>query len=245
MSPPVEGGRGRAWRLLGLVLGALWVTNTWDFPTYLLLACCGLTLAALPRLRSWRGLASLAAAALFVIGVAYAAFLPFHLRYDAVFQGVERWRGSRTGLSDYLIIHGVFLFTIVSGLLVRLAFERDLGYVARSYRLRVRMWDRVRRRRQLCAAIVRPTTLQRFGAAAVPLALVVAAALALLGHWPAASAAVVGLLAVLAWPVGSRWRRSTARSGGAAARARARPRRACVDAWPSSTPSCGTSTSGA
>ena len=203
-------GKGWPWTrlgLLGLVLGALWVTNTWDFPTYLLLACCGLTLAALPRLRSWRGLASLATAGLFVAGVAYAAFLPFHLRYDAVFQGVEHWRGSRTGLSDYLIIHGVFLFTIVSGLLVRLAYERDLGSVARSFRLGLRTWDRVRRRRQLCAAIVRQTTLQRIGAAAVPLALLVAAALALLGHWPAASAVVVGLLAVLAWPV--------ARGGGA------------------------------
>jgi uncharacterized membrane protein len=58
----------------------------------------------------------------------------------------------------------------------------------------------VRRRRQLAAAIVRPTTVQQLGTAAVPLALVAAAALALLGHRPAASAAVVGLLAVLAWP---------------------------------------------
>ena len=139
--------------LLGLTLGALWVTNTWDLPTYGLLAACGVGIAALrlERTRSTLLLAVLGVMAL--AAVAYLAFLPFHLHYEAVFQGFERWEGRRTRLVDYLAVHGLFLFVIVSALVVQLALARDLGAVPRTYRTALRHWDRTRRRRELGAGL--------------------------------------------------------------------------------------------
>ena len=158
------------------------------------------------------------------------AFLPFHLRYDGVFEGVARWRGSRTGLSDYLIDP-------------RALPLHDRVRAPRPARVRrgtsdrrpvvpppaFACWDRVRRRRQLCAAIVRPTALQRIGSgrgAVRPRRRRGARAARALARGqrhrrrPARRPRVA---------LGSRSRRSTARSGGDAARARARPHRAGAD----------------
>ena len=46
----------------------------------------------------------------------FALFAPFHEHYVSSFTGVERWRGARTSLGDYLTVHGLFLFLIASGL---------------------------------------------------------------------------------------------------------------------------------
>ena len=186
--------------LLGLVLGALWVTNSWDLPTYALIALCGLAVATLSVDRSRRGLVRLAAGFAGLVGVAYLAFLPFHRHYASVFEGVTRWQGSRTGLTDYVTVHGLFLFAITSALVVELAYARDLGGVARSYRIGLRRWDRFGRFRDLSRALVRPGLAARVAIRAVPVAALVAVLCTWLGHWPAATAIAVGTLALLAWP---------------------------------------------
>jgi YYY domain-containing protein len=201
----VRAGRGGwSWlrvALLGLVLGALWVTNTWDLPTYGLVAVCGLALVTLAAERSRRSLFLFGAGAATLIAVAYVAFLPFHLHYEAVFEGFQRWEGRRTPFSDYLVVNGFFLFAIVSGLLVELAFARDLGSVARACRLAVRSWDRIRRFRELHAALVRGGLLYRSGVRVVPAVGGLSLVLAAFGHGPAALALAIAAVAALSWPV--------------------------------------------
>lgn len=201
----VRAGRGGwSWLrlvLLGLVLGALWVTNTWDLPTYGLVAACGLALVTLAAERSRRSLFLFGAGAATLIAVAYVAFLPFHLHYEAVFEGFQRWEGRRTLFTDYLVVNGFFLFAIVSGLLVELAFARDLGSVARACRLAVRSWDRIRRFRELHAALVRGGLLYRIGVRVVPAVGALSLGLGALGHGPAALAVAIAALAALSWPV--------------------------------------------
>jgi YYY domain-containing protein len=189
--------------LLGLTLGALWVTNTWDLPTYGLIALCGIAIASLAVDRSRRGLLVFTSSAVGVMAVAYLAFLPFHLHYESVFQGFQRWQGRQTRFVDYLTVHGLFLFAIVSALVVQLAFSRDLGSIARTYRLALRSWDRYARFRSLRGALVQGTTLHRIGLGAAPVALGLALVCALLGLWPEVLAVLVATLALLAWPTRS------------------------------------------
>ena len=187
--------------LAGLGLGALWVMNTWDLPTYSLVVVGALLLCAPSPRRSLRSLAATGIAVAAVLAVAYVSFLPFHLHYEGVFDGVARWRGRRTGLTDFVVVHGLFLFAIVSGLLAQIAFARDLGSPARAVRLRVRHWDRIGRVGELGRALVRPRAAHTVAVRAVPAVFVAAAVLAAFGHWPAGISAAVAVLCALAWPV--------------------------------------------
>jgi YYY domain-containing protein len=192
--------------LLGVTLGALWVTNTWDLPTYGLLAACGLGIAALRFERTWR---TLLFAVIGVVGlavVAYLAFLPFHLHYEAVFQGFQRWQGRQTRFFDYVTVNGFFLFVIASALVVQLGLARDLGGVPRTYRSALRTWDRHRHFRELRGALAHTSESRayRVGMWAAPAALVAAVGCAVAGLWPEALAVVLALLAVACWPVRSR-----------------------------------------
>lgn len=192
--------------LLGVTLGTLWVTNSWDVPTYSLVAICALAIATLSPGVTRARLVALGAKVVVVLALAYLAYLPFHMQYESVFDGVQRWQGRRTGLWDYLTIHGLFLFAITSGLVVRLAFSADLGSVARSYRAGLRAWDRFGRYRDLRRELVRPSRTHAVGLHAVPAAAIGVVACALAGEPVAATAVAVGALAVLAWPVRHRTR---------------------------------------
>ena len=82
---------GVAWFvLLALVLGALWPLNTWDVPTYALLAVLALGLAwcCAPPAPARRRTDARAALALLLL-LAYVLFLPFHRHYSGVFSGVS------------------------------------------------------------------------------------------------------------------------------------------------------------
>jgi YYY domain-containing protein len=193
--------------LLGVVLGALWVTNTWDLPTYTLVALCGLALAVFAGGVSRRGLFLLAAGAALVVAVAYVAFLPFHLHYEAVFDGVQRWEGRRSRFVDYLTVNGFFLFVIVSGLVVQFAFARDLSSVARAYRLGLGRRARLDRFRELHGSLVHGGRLYVLGLRTVPVAPAFAVVCAAFGHGAAAAAVAIAAIAVLAWP--ARRRRGT------------------------------------
>ena len=202
--------------LLALVVGALWPVNTWDFPTYALIALVALTLQQAQRGFSSRGLAALAIRGAGLIALAYVLFLPFHRRYYSVFNGVQEWDGARTRVNDYLTIHGVFLFAIASGLLIDLWTARDANSVVRYWRSAFRSWDRIKRFRELHRALVEPSLVHDAGVRAVPAALVLAAALGVLGHGVLAIAIPVATAAVLSFfrrPRTGEWIRCAARSG--------------------------------
>ena len=108
--------------LLGsLAAGALRPTNTWDFPVQL-----GLIILAVgyANWQSWResgetaGGARIAARALCQVGLAvilaFVLFQPYSQWYLQGYTAVEAWHGSTTPLDSYLVVHGLFLFVLVS-----------------------------------------------------------------------------------------------------------------------------------
>ncbi len=133
---------------LALALGSLWVINSWDYPTYLLLTLALLALAlflrpgpAHPRLILFVSMATGMAA------LSLLAFLPFHQSYEVFNSGLvpSKWR---TPVELFLGIHGLFLFIIATFLVysarttllavVRGAFPRfapDHGSTLSSYSL--------------------------------------------------------------------------------------------------------------
>ena len=118
---------------LSVALGALWVTNSWDYPSYLLLTMAVLGLGV------WLVECSLRTKIVLwvVLGLSVSflsiiSFLPFHQYYEAFNTGLEasKWR---TPISSYLWIHGLFLFVVVTFLAVHIrgAVTVNLG-VTRS-----------------------------------------------------------------------------------------------------------------
>ena len=117
--------------ILALTVGALAAINTWDYPTYLLLAVGAVLLASyVSHRRLDRTL--LAPAALMgglVAVLSYAAFLPFHLRNVTFDAGVHA-SAQQTDIHHYLAIHGLFLFLIISYLVYE--GRKYLGRLTRS-----------------------------------------------------------------------------------------------------------------
>jgi len=128
---------GNDWLTLGglaLVIGALWPLNTWDYPTYFALAAAALAIREFSRRRrvDWPGVWAVAWRAVLVIIGGYLLFLPFHQNYAGANFGAEIWNGSRTPLKSYLLIHGFFLFIILSYLLVELFSGRGHNALVRT-----------------------------------------------------------------------------------------------------------------
>jgi len=102
---------------LGLGLGSLWVVNSWDFPSYLILSLGLVSLAVyfaggtITEKQTLLGIL-----AVIVLAVSILAFLPFHQTYETFNTGldVSKWR---TPIDRFLGIHGLFLFIIASFLL--------------------------------------------------------------------------------------------------------------------------------
>ena len=186
--------------LIALVVGALWPLNTWDFPTYALIGLVAFSFAELRRSQhvTATALGRLVARTSMFAALVYLLFLPFHRHDSGIFEGVALWHGSRTRLGDYLTIHGLFLFAIVSGIVVDLCTARDANVLVRTARLALRSWDRIGRFRTLRRALVKPSRAYRAAALAVAAALVLAIVLALLGQGVPALVVALGTMAVLA-----------------------------------------------
>lgn len=174
------------WLLLGalaLVVGALWPTNTWDFPTYAVLVLVGLVL------REWWRAGRLTVEGLWqagwrwgaIIAVGYALYLPFHRWYGSAYNSIARWTGSRTPLSDYFVIHGFFLFIIVAALLTDFWTGSGHNGVVRSIRVGLRHWYRLGRVLRLHRILVRPGPFYALGLYAVAVLGLLGLAMILLG----------------------------------------------------------------
>jgi len=109
----------------GMVIGALRPTNTWDFYTYLVLACAALAYSVFrnyqPRLKlNFRGSQSLEKAAVALIAVVALATLalvfyqPFSDWFSQGYTQIGIWEGNRTPLDSYFTHWGLLLFIIVS-----------------------------------------------------------------------------------------------------------------------------------
>lgn len=150
--------------LLALTTGALWPMNTWDFPTYTLLAGAALTFRELARRRL--GVAAIWAVVwrlVLVGGGGWLLFLPFHQNYATAYIGIEIWKGSRTPLWAYILIHGFFLFVLASYLLLELLVGRGHNPWVRSLRLHLIHWRHPRRLQHLFDLLARPSGGYRLG----------------------------------------------------------------------------------
>lgn len=146
--------------LLALTAGALWPMNTWDFPTYAGLAGVALLLREICQ-RGHLDLPGVGAVlwrfALVVFG-GWLLFLPFHQNYASAYFGVELWKGSRTPLWAYLLIHGFFLFILSSYLISELLAGHGHNAIVRSLRLNLKHWRHPRRLHSFFERITRPSS---------------------------------------------------------------------------------------
>ena len=107
--------------LLSLTVGALWATNAWDFPTYLGIGAVSLALGQYLRERRV-DLKTFYRATGFValFGMLAVLFwLPYHLRLENGFEGIGL-TPVRTNLWQYLVIHGLFVFLVLTLLITEL-----------------------------------------------------------------------------------------------------------------------------
>ena len=100
-----------------LAIGVLRPTNTWDWPTYLLLGSLAVGYFVLRRDGfTWRAAAKAGLLALGLVGLSSLLFLPFTHSYGSAYSSASLWPGSYTSAGSYLLIHGLFLFFIVTHL---------------------------------------------------------------------------------------------------------------------------------
>jgi YYY domain-containing protein len=152
-----------AWLLIALVVGALWPLNTWDFPTFAALAAVALALRSLSRGLSVGALMRAGIQWIVLVGLSYALFLPFHRSYATAYSSVELWNGSRTTFYAYLTIHGIFLFVIVTGLIMRIFGPSTRAPLAREIRLLIHQAYRFGHLRSLDRRLVHRTPQQHLG----------------------------------------------------------------------------------
>ena len=177
--------------VLGLVIGALMPTNSWDYPTYL--GIVGLALVIpwhLSRQRRADVLGALALRFAAIGGLSYVLYLPFHHHFQSFYFGVKPAL-DKSPIGGYLLIHGFFLAALLSFVVMDFFSRFGRNGTLRCIGLTLRRWERLPRLLSLRRRLMR----QDDEAGAVGLivaasALAIAVVLALLGM------ELVGLLLV-------------------------------------------------
>ncbi len=108
------------WLSGGVIFGAIYPTNTWDYPGYLALACAAILFANYRKQKTLNRamlINTVWQSALF-FALTRLTFQPYHQWFGLGYSKIEIWDGSRTALWAYLGVHGLFLFAIVSLLTV-------------------------------------------------------------------------------------------------------------------------------
>ncbi|HEX7557043.1 MAG TPA: DUF2298 domain-containing protein, partial [Leptolinea sp.] len=128
----IAGEKIHAWVQLGismfigaLIVGALRPTNTWDFPTYLVIGCVGLIFSRLMtnesqslihnNIPSWQK-------KIIEIGITLGGFVlltfflyyPFTVWYGQAYNSIDLWKGAHTPSWSYFTHWGLFLVLILS-----------------------------------------------------------------------------------------------------------------------------------
>ena len=62
-----------------------------------------------------------------LIGLAVLFYFPFLTHYGTAYSSVELWKGDRSTLGDFLIVHGIFLFITATFLIVENLRKREPG----------------------------------------------------------------------------------------------------------------------
>lgn len=102
----------------GIAIGVLYPTNSWDWPTYLVIGFLGILLhnfrrfGGLNRPMVGRSTVQIAILAVF----SYVTFLPFWQTFGSGYTTLKPWDGSRSDLISFLSIYGLFLLLIITHL---------------------------------------------------------------------------------------------------------------------------------
>ena len=104
----------------GLVVGSLRATNTWDYPTYLAIGGAALLLGtfAAERFDQFDTWVRLAIRGIAFVGLSLIFWIPFSSHYATAYSSAEMWNGSVTPLWAYLNVHLLFLFPVVTFMVV-------------------------------------------------------------------------------------------------------------------------------
>lgn len=107
-----------------MVIGALWPTNTWDFPTYLTLGVVALVYVlwryfkpqrgwlGLP-INLWRSLATIGSVGI-LVALSRLLYQPFFQWFGQAYNSIGPWNGDHTPFWSYTTHWGLFLFVIAS-----------------------------------------------------------------------------------------------------------------------------------
>ncbi|HLB48496.1 MAG TPA: DUF2298 domain-containing protein, partial [Anaerolineales bacterium] len=124
-APP---GAGRRWALFeaalfwfvgGLIVGALQPTHTWDYPGFMLLGVFTIVASVWLKERtiSRPVVQQMAGGVALFVGFALVLYYPYRQWFATDFSSIEFWKFTRTPLTDYFTVHGLFLFIIVTWLI--------------------------------------------------------------------------------------------------------------------------------
>ena len=102
----------------GLVIGALYPTNTWDYPTYLLLGLAALAVGAVRNKFQVASFKSLIWRLTLLIGLTLFFYLPYIQHYATGYTSFQKWNGSHTPLDIYFWIHAILLFPLLTRTLI-------------------------------------------------------------------------------------------------------------------------------
>lgn len=110
------GGTILLWLVGAVAIGALRATNTWDWPTYLLLGALAIAFSVYQQEGElgWRWLGKSVLLAALLFGLSTLAFRPYSAHYGAAYSSVSLWPGSYTPAWDYIKVHGLFLFFVLT-----------------------------------------------------------------------------------------------------------------------------------
>jgi YYY domain-containing protein len=108
------------WLVGGLAIGVLRATNTWDWPTYLVIGALAVAFQVY-RQHSHFDLRTIGQALIkiaILIAISTIAFWPFATNYGVGYSSVSLWPGSFTHVRNYLTIYGLFLFLVITFLII-------------------------------------------------------------------------------------------------------------------------------
>ncbi len=117
------------WLIGGISIGVLWATNTWDWPTYLVIG--GLAVLFYVWRRNGRFSIPMLGQTILLIGLltglSIITFWPYRANFGSGYASFKLWPGSYTFVGNYLAIYGLFLLFI-------------LTHLAREFRDWTRTW---------------------------------------------------------------------------------------------------------
>ncbi|MGD2077462.1 MAG: DUF2298 domain-containing protein, partial [Chloroflexota bacterium] len=119
------------WLVAGLAFGALYPTNSWDYPVLMALALAAIAYAIfVDRPDTWgMTIWRVFSRAGLLIVLSFALYAPFHYWFGTGDLSFELWQGPRTPLADYFTVHGLFLFVILSYMMLETGRWLKPGFV--------------------------------------------------------------------------------------------------------------------